>query len=137
MESKGEIMLNLDIKCLVSGEETDGRIAVFKEKVAPGAGPPLHTHESQLEIFHVVSGHIQFELEGKRIDVLAGGTAVIPPGKQHAFINMSEEESVIHFELLPAGTSEQFFARLVSGEFDDLPGFFAEHGLNLLGPPIN
>jgi len=93
-------------------------------------------HQNQLEIFHVISGSIQFELEGERIDVYSGGTAIIPPGKTHSFINKSEEESVIHFELLPSDSSEQFFEGLVSGKFEDLALFFDQHGLKLLGPPI-
>jgi quercetin dioxygenase-like cupin family protein len=129
-------MSKLNIKCLVSGKETGEKVSIFKEVVAPGVGPPLHMHEAQLEIFHVISGHIQFELEGERIDVFSGGTAIIPHGKKHAFINKSEEESIIHFELLPSGKSEPFFERLVAGSFDDLPSFFEEHGLKLLGPPI-
>ena len=129
-------MNKFKIKCLVSAKETEGRVSVFQEVVASGVGPPLHTHEEQLEIFHVITGHIQFEVEGERIDVFSGGTATIPPGKKHAFINKSEEESIIHFELLPSGSSEPFFQRLVSGNFDDLPTFFEEHGLKLLGPPI-
>lgn len=129
-------MNTLDIKCLISGKMTDGKVSIFEEVVAPGSGPPLHAHENQFEIFHVISGHIQFELEGERIDVFPGGTAIIPPGKSHAFINKFEETSVIHFELLPSGTSEEFFANLVSQTFEELPKFSEKHGLELLGPPI-
>ncbi|MEX0289388.1 MAG: cupin domain-containing protein [Flavobacteriaceae bacterium] len=129
-------MENLNIKCLISASETDGKVSVFEEAVAAGSGPPLHTHENQLEIFHVITGHIQFELDGERFDVFPGGTATIPAGKPHAFINKSQEESIIHFELLPSGSSEEFFERLVSGRFEDLPKFFEDHGLKLLGPPI-
>lgn len=129
-------MNKLSIKCLVQGTETGGSISVFEEIVESGTGPPLHTHTDQLEIFHVISGHIQFEVDGKRFDVLPGGTATIPPGKPHTFINKAQTESLIHFELLPSGSSEEFFQKLVSGEFEDLPGLFEEHGLKLLGPPI-
>jgi hypothetical protein len=73
---------------------------------------------------------------GKRLDVYSGGTATIPPGVPHAFINRSEDGSVIHFELLPSDNSEDFFHKLVTGEFEDLPKFFEDHGLKLLGPPI-
>ncbi len=130
-------MNKLDIKCTVSAKDTEGKVSVFEEIVAPNSGPPLHTHETQFEIFHVISGHIQFEVEGKRIDVFSGGTALIPPGAQHTFINKNEGESVIHFELLPSGSSEEFFEKLVAGDFEDLPKFFEEHGLKLLGPPIS
>lgn len=129
-------MDKLNIKCLSSGKFTDGKVSVFEEIVAPHSGPPLHTHENQFEIFHVISGHIQFELEGKRIDVHSGGSFVISPGKMHSFINKSDKESVIHFELLPSGNSEQFFEKLTSGDFEDIAMLFEEHGLKLLGPPL-
>lgn len=129
-------MEKLDIKCLVPGSKTEGKVSVFEEVVAPNSGPPLHTHENQLEIFHVISGHIQFELDGKRVDVFSGGTATIPPGVPHTFINKSQDPSLIHFEFLPSGSSEDFFEKLVAGQFEDLPKFFEDHGLKLLGPPI-
>ena len=125
-----------DISCLISGKETSNRISVFKESVAPKSGPPLHTHESQLEIFHVISGTILFEVDGTRGEVPAGGTATIQPGVPHAFINPTNEPALIHFELLPSGSSETFFQRLVDGDFDDPAALFGEHGLQLLGPPL-
>ncbi|MGF1525727.1 MAG: cupin domain-containing protein [Candidatus Competibacterales bacterium] len=132
----GGVMNKLNIKCLISGVETEEKVSVFEEVVAPDSGPPLHLHENQFEIFHVIVGHVKFELGGKRIDVFPGGAVVIPPGKAHAFINKSKEESIIHFELLPSGASESFFQKLVSGKFDDLSKLFEEHGVKLLGPPI-
>lgn len=130
-------MTPFNIKCLISSAQTEGRVAVFEEKVAPHSGPPLHTHENQTEVFHIISGRIQFELEGERFDVGPGGTAVIPAGKTHSFKNPTDQEATIHFELLPAGKSEAFFEKLVAGEFDDIPVFFEEHGLKLMGPPLN
>lgn len=129
-------MKKLNIKCVIPAAESDGNISVFEEVVAPRSGPPLHRHKNQLEIFHVISGRIRFHIEGQSRDVAAGGTAVIPPGKAHAFVNPSDEEAVIHFELLPAGTSEAFFEKLTSGDFDDPGTLFAEHDLELLGPPM-
>ena len=129
-------MNKLNIKCILSGNDTGGKVSVFEEIVAPNSGPPLHTHETQYEIFHVIAGHIQFEVDGKRTDVHSGGVALIPPGAKHAFINKGQEEAVIHFELLPSGNSESFFEKLVSGDFEDLPQLFEAHGLKLLGPPI-
>lgn len=129
-------MIKPQIKCLISGNETDNAVSVFEEIVAVDAGPPLHTHENQLEIFHVITGHIQFEIDGKRIDVHQGGAVVIPPGATHAFVNKSSGESVIHFELLPSGNVEPFFEKLVAGDFEDPAALFAAHGMKLAGPPI-
>lgn len=130
-------MKDLNIRCLVSGEETRGKISVFQEVVAPKSGPPLHVHENQHEVFHIISGQIEFELEGKRIQVSPGDSIAIPPGASHTFMNTGDGQAVIHFDLIPAGTAEVFFEKLCSGNFEDLPGLFAEHGLQLKGPPIS
>ena len=130
------VMDSLDIQCLISGKETNNQVSVFSEIVAPKSGPPLHTHEHQLEIFHVISGRILFEVDGERTEIPAGGVATIQSGVPHRFINEQEDPAEIHFELLPSGDSEAFFDRLVGGDFDDPPTFFERHGLQLLGPPL-
>ncbi|GAB5558823.1 MAG: hypothetical protein SynsKO_04700 [Synoicihabitans sp.] len=129
-------MENLNIACIISAKESDGMVAVFKEVVGPKSGPPLHLHKNQTEIFHVISGRIRFQLEGQITDVETGGTAIIPPGKAHAFVNLSDEDSIIHFELLPSGNAETFFEKLTTGDFDDPQRLFADHDLELLGPPL-
>jgi len=129
-------MEKLDIKCLVSGTETDGAVAVFAEVVQPGIGPPRHTHREQTEVFHVLSGVILFEIDGRRIEVSAGGAAVVPAGAVHAFKNMGQDAATIHFELIPAGESEEAFRRLVSENIPDAAAFFDRYGMDLVGPPL-
>ncbi len=129
----------LDITCIVSGAETDGTIAVFEEIVASGQGPPLHTHRSQTEIFHIIEGNFVFCVNGEFIELAAGGSAVVPEGAVHAFRNVGEKSGRIHFELLPAGRAEESFERLVDrgNPIDDLPAFFDEYEMDLVGPPLS
>lgn len=129
-------MKDLNVKCIVSGKDTEGKIAIFEEIVAPESGPPLHLHKEQYEIFHIISGAIEFEIESERIEALPGKTVVVPPGTKHSFINKSKEKSVIHFDLLPAGDSEAFFEKLMYNDFEDIEKLFDNHGLKLCGPPI-
>jgi quercetin dioxygenase-like cupin family protein len=129
-------MEKLGIKCIISGDETDGKIAVFEEIVATGSGPPRHIHRSQLEIFHVIEGSLQFEVNGESFEHKAGGTAFIPAGAVHAFRNIGATPAVIHFEMLPAGESEEAFELMVRGEIDDVDAFFDKYGMDLAGPPL-
>ena len=129
-------MEKLDIKCLVSGEQTDGKIAVFEEIVQPNIGPPRHTHRSQLEIFHIIKGTLEFELDGNRSMHGEGDTIVIPAGAVHAFRNIDPEAARIHFEFLPAGKSEEGFRRLVNEDISDPNAFFDEYDMDLVGPPL-
>jgi quercetin dioxygenase-like cupin family protein len=125
-----------DIKCLISGEQTEGKVAVYEELVPPGCGPPRHTHRDQLEVFHVIEGSIRFEVNGNSFEQRAGGTAVVPAGAVHAFRNIGAAPAVIRFELLPAGGSEEAFGLMVRGEVGDVGAFFEKYGMNLAGPPL-
>ena len=129
-------MDKLDIKCIVSGAETDGSIAVFEEVVPPGWGPPRHTHREQIEIFHIIEGTIKFDVAGETFEREAGAAAVVPAGVVHAFRNVGVEPALIHFELIPALKSEESFDRLASETIADVEAFFDEYGMDLAGPPL-
>ncbi len=130
-------MPKLDIRCLISGRQTEGRTAVFEEIVDPGTGPPLHRHFEQVEIFHVIEGKLLFEVDGERIEREAGGTAVVPAGAAHSFRNIGEEKATIHYELLPALNSEEFFERILAAEAGDPESLFRKYGQELVGPPLS
>jgi quercetin dioxygenase-like cupin family protein len=130
--------MNFRIQNLVSASQTEGSVSVFAEETSPGFGPPLHSHVSQIELFHIVKGQHKFRLGDEEITVGPGDCVLVPAGVPHTFQNVDEENGRLHFELLPSGTAEAFFDRLVN-DFEgigDMAAFFGEHGLELLGPPL-
>lgn len=131
-------LMKFDIRCIVPSSKTSGKLAVFKEKTPPQFGPPLHTHVSQYEIFHVISGKYLFQCDGEQSTLETGDSIVIPPKAVHSFKNIGAETGTLHFELLEAGKSEAFFEKIVSDfpDIEDMPAFFAAHGLELVGPPL-
>ena len=132
-------MESLDIRCIVSGKETGGAVSGFEEFVPPGAGPPLHSHRSQMEIFHIIEGTFRFKVGDEDIELGPGGAAVVPAGAPHAFRNVGTGPGRIHFELLPSKNSEEGFRRIVDdpGSIQDMNAFFEEYGMDLLGPPLD
>ena len=130
--------MKFNITCLIPSSATDGRVAVFEEKVQPQAGPPLHAHTLQHEIFHVIEGTFLFELNGERLTLSRGASICIPPGAAHTFKNAGDSIGTLHFELLDAGKSEEFFRRITTEieSIENLPEFFAAYDLELLGPPL-
>ena len=130
--------MKFEISCIVPSSQTGGRVAVFAENVQPQMGPPLHSHTKQIEIFHIISGTFLFQLDDQRITLASGGAICIPPGAAHTFKNIGDSVGTIRFELLEAGKSEEFFRRIVTEieTIDDIPSFFAQYDLELLGPPL-
>lgn len=130
--------MSFRIKNLVNSGQTGSSVSVFEEVTAPGSGPPLHTHHSQLEVFHVIKGRHKFRVGDDEIETSPGDCVFIPAGVPHAFRNIDSEDGLLHFELLPSGSAESFFERLVTdfGGIEDIGAFFQAHGMDLLGPPI-
>ena len=97
----------------------------------------MHIHREQLEIFHVISGTFEFTVNGVILTAGAGDTAAVPAGATHRFQNVGMEDAVLHFELLPSGSSEAFFERISTNfaSIEDVPAFFAAHGIDLVAEP--
>lgn len=126
------------IRSLADNATTKGQISIFEEISTPGFGPPLHAHRNQLEVFHVIKGRHTFVLDGREVTLDTGDCITIPAGAPHTFKNTGGEDGILHFELLPSGKADAFFKTLVEdfASIDDLPAFFAEHDIDLLGPPL-
>ena len=61
-------------------------------EVQPGAGPPMHTHYRQDEIFTIVSGLMAYETPGDGVKyAYKGETVVIKAGIPHKFWNAGDE----------------------------------------------
>jgi quercetin dioxygenase-like cupin family protein len=130
--------MNFRIQNLVDAAQTGDSISIFEEVTTPGFGPPLHNHHKQLEIFYIIKGQHKFRLGEDELEAGPGDCVLIPAGVPHTFKNIDDEDGLIHFELLPSGSSEAFFKRLVTDfrGIEDIGAFFQAHGMDLLGPPI-
>jgi mannose-6-phosphate isomerase-like protein (cupin superfamily) len=50
---------------LATGEDTNGKYALWEAIVPPGGGPPPHVHSREEEGFYVLEGEITFTIDGK------------------------------------------------------------------------
>ena len=83
----------------------------------------LHAHQ-RYEILHFISGNAELLLSGERILLFPDALLLIPKGEVHrvSLINTAPfRRSVINFEQLPAGVSEELFARPRVLDISDSP----------------
>lgn len=125
------------VECLISGNRTSGSVAVFRETTEPGRSLPLHSHLRQDKIFHVIRGRHRFLVESREIEAGPGEVVFVRRNRVHGYENLSGEPGILHFELLPADTSESFYRELPHAlKNDDDPGqVFTRHSIRLHGPP--
>jgi quercetin dioxygenase-like cupin family protein len=94
---------------LATGDDTNGKYALFEALVGPGGGPPPHVHSREEEGFYVLEGEITFTINGERIVATAGMFANMPVGTPHSFRNESDKPAKTLIWVTPAGLEKMFF----------------------------
>jgi quercetin dioxygenase-like cupin family protein len=94
---------------LATGEDTNGKYALFEALVGPGGGPPPHVHSREEEGFYVLEGEIIFTINGERVVATAGMFANMPVGTPHSFKNESDKPARMLISVAPAGLEQMFF----------------------------
>src|SRR5262245_2216032 len=77
-------------RCLATGEDTDGKYALWEAVVPPGGGPPPHVHSREEEGFYVLEGEVTFLVGDRRLALTAGTFAHMPVGTVHSFKNETD-----------------------------------------------
>jgi quercetin dioxygenase-like cupin family protein len=94
---------------LATGEDTNGKYALWEAIVPPGGGPPPHVHSREEEGFYVLEGEITFTINGERVVATAGTFANMPVGTPHSFKNESDRPAKMLLSVAPAGLEQMFF----------------------------
>jgi quercetin dioxygenase-like cupin family protein len=122
----------------VRGEESGGRLTAFETVVAPGEGPPLHTHANEEETLYVLEGDVRFKLGDEIHHGPVGSFAFVPRGLPHTFQNVGDTSARMLIHFTPSGM-ERFFDGV---DALDAPGpdvfvtLGAEVGMTVVGPPL-
>ena len=94
---------------LATGEDTNGKYALWEAIVPPGGGPPPHVHSREEEGFYILEGEITLTVNGERIVATAGTFANMPVGTPHSFKNESDRPAKMLISVAPAGLEKMFF----------------------------
>ena len=94
---------------MATGEDTNGKYAMWEAIVPPGGGPPPHVHSREEESFYVLEGEITFQIGERRVVATAGMFANMPVGTPHSFRNESTQPAKMIISVAPAGLENMFF----------------------------
>ncbi len=128
-----------------TGADTAGALVSGEGSVPPlHAGPPLHVHSNETELFFVLEGVLTVQIGEERFEVPAGGLAWLPPGIPHTFANLGQVPVRLTSVITPAGLEEMFAERLAY--FDSIQGppdwnhvaeIESHYGVRMVGPQIS
>src|ERR1700683_72547 len=93
---------------LATGDDTNGKYALWEAIVPPGGGPPPHVHSREEEGFYILEGEITFQIGEERRVASAGMFANMPVGVWHSFKNERGKPAKMLISIAPAGLEQMF-----------------------------
>jgi quercetin dioxygenase-like cupin family protein len=93
---------------LATGENTNGKYAIWEAIVPLGGGPPPHVHSREEEGFYILEGDITLQAGDKKIVATAGMFVNMPIGLPHSFKNESSKPAKMLIMVAPAGLENMF-----------------------------
>lgn len=95
----------------LSGKDTNGQFTLIEQNNEPGMGIPMHVHENEDEIFHVLEGQLEVTVGDSTSILNPGDLGFLPRNIPHAWRVVGETPSKVLLSIFPAGL-EVMFAEL-------------------------
>ena len=90
---------------LETAEESGGARVVMQLTLAPGARVGLHSHPI-VETFSLIEGELDFELDGRSVELGRREAVVVPAGHLHGMHNRSSRPAVLKVVGTPGAEAE-------------------------------
>lgn len=143
--------LNTLVRIHVSCDDSADRISYIEHVVRTGESPPLHIHEREDEIFHLLEGEFKFRLNDQEFTRKPGDVVFIPKGTPHTFLSLSPSGG--RFFSVTTGEDFERFLRAMwrraeraelplptaptPGMVEQLGAAAAAHRMPVIGPPLS
>jgi len=136
----------------VRHNEGEDGISVMETLASHGDSPPLHVHQTEDEIFHVLEGQLRMRAGDADVTIGAGETLLAPKGVPHTY-RVESREGARWLVITTRGDFERFVHALsrpaerpelptpqgppTPEQADALATAAREHGIELVGPPLD
>jgi quercetin dioxygenase-like cupin family protein len=136
----------------VRHDDGEDGISVMESLARHGDSPPLHVHRTEDEVFHVLEGELRVRAGDTEVRIGAGETILAPKGVPHTY-RVESREGARWLVVTTRGDFERFVRVLsrpaerpelpadegppTSEQADALAAAAREHGIELVGPPLD
>src|SRR4029077_20594695 len=132
-------VLGMPLRFLCDGPDTDSAWSLMEEEIGLGQGPAAHRHDWD-EAYYVVSGELDFQIDGKPVRLGAREFAYLPRNTVHAFKGASESPTHVLIFAVPAHSSAFFKdvnreVRTIPDDLAKVPAIGQRHGIEFMPAP--
>ena len=126
----------MPLRFLCDAHETDGAWSLMEEDIPIDHGPPPHRHDWD-EAYYVISGALDFQMDGKAVRIEAGDFAYLPRNTVQAFKGASASPAKVLIFAAPAHSSAFFKdvnreVRTVPDDLSKVPEIGNRHGIEFM-----
>ncbi len=106
----------LSVRFLLTGEQSNGSMAMFELTVSGGQRLPAppHSHDHYEESIYGLEGAMTWTVNGKPIDVGPGQALTIPRGAVHRFDNNGSHDAKSLCVITPAALGPEYFREVMA-----------------------
>jgi quercetin dioxygenase-like cupin family protein len=129
-------VIGSELRFLCRAEDTGKAWSLMETVIPKGMGPTPHHHPWD-EAYYVISGALDFQVDGRPVPVKAGDFVYAPGGTVHAFHGASDEPARMLIFDAPAH-AEMFFKemereiRVLPDDLVKMPGIGDRHQVTFL-----
>jgi mannose-6-phosphate isomerase-like protein (cupin superfamily) len=144
--------LNTLVTVRVRHDGAEDGISVLERHASHGDSPPLHVHQTEDEIFHLLEGELRVRAGDTEVRIGAGETILGPKGVPHTY-RVESREGARWLVITRRGDFERFVRALsrpakrpelppgqgppMTEQADALAAAAREHGIEFVGPPLD
>lgn len=126
------------VRFVLTAADTGGLYGMVELSAPPGGGPPLHTHTHEDELFIVMQGEYEFQLQDRTVRATPGTIIFAPRPQPHSFRVVGNKPGRILVLIRPGGF-EDYFRHVFNAmkEISPSPERFAQIGREFGIVPAN
>lgn len=113
------------VRILLANEQ----VCIIEVITSAGSGIPPHVHTREDEVFHILEGQFEFQLEGKTVTAGPGTTVHLPPHQSHGFKSLGDGRVLVY---IYPGQLEAMFHELAQAEPPQAPEICGRYGITFV-----
>jgi len=135
-EGKDQIVLGDHQIVKLNGKDTNGQFTLIEQYNDPGIEIPMHVHDDEDEVFHVLSGELQVKVGEETKLLKAGDVGFCPRGIPHSWKVVGSEKAKVMLSIFPSGLELMFdeLAALPAGppDFEKVAKICAKYNIQFV-----
>ena len=129
-------VLGMPLWFLCDASDTNGAWSLMEEMIPEGMGPTPHHHDWD-EAYYVITGALDFEIDGEPVRIETGGFTYLPRDTVHGFKGACVSPTHVLIFAVPAHSSAFFKdvneeVRSVPDDLAKVPEIGRRHGIEFL-----